>query len=60
MATLNQMEINSIREVVAGHQMVSAKLAAYSSQCNDPHIKQMFQKASTDAQTSAQKLVAML
>ena len=60
MATLNQMEINSIREVVAGHQMISAKLAAYSNSCTDPNIKQMFHKASTDAQTSAQKLIAML
>ena len=57
---LTQMELSSIREVASCHQTVSSKLSAYANQCTDPHIKQMFQKASTDAQNSAQKLIDML
>ncbi len=60
MANISQSELNSIREVVAAHQMMSSKLGTYAQQCQDPQIKQMFQKASTEAQSSAQKLIQML
>jgi len=60
MANLNQSELNSIREMVTGHQMVAAKLSDYSKQCQDQQIKQMFDKASQDAQQAAQNLIQML
>ena len=60
MANLNQMELSSIREVVSCHVTTAAKLNTYANQCQDPHIKQMFQQAATEAQKSAQKLVQML
>lgn len=60
MAQLSQMEVNSIREVVTGHQMMASKLGSYAKTCNDSQIKQMFEKASTEAQQSAQKLIQML
>jgi len=60
MTGLKQSELNSIREVVAGHQTVANKLHAYADQVNDPTIKQMFSKASTEARQAAQNLIQML
>lgn len=60
MTQLNQMEANSIREIVGAHQTSAAKLAAYAESCQDQQIKQMFQQASQEAKTGAQKLVQML
>lgn len=60
MANFNQMELNSIREVVGCHVTVAAKLSTYANACQDPQIKQMFQQAATEAQKGAQKLVQML
>jgi len=60
MAQLNQMELNSIREIVAGHQTMAAKLTDYASKCQDTQIKQMFEQASQEANKSAQNLLQML
>lgn len=60
MPQLSQVEVNTIREMVTGHQTMSAKFSTYSNQCQDSQIKQMFQKASTDSKDSAQKLIQML
>ena len=60
MAGLTQMEFNAIREIAGCHITSAAKLGEYAEKCSDPVIKQMFQKASTDARNSAQKLAGML
>lgn len=60
MTNLTQSELNSIREVVTGHQTMACKLKSFSGQVQDAQIKQMFTKASQDAQQSAQKLIQML
>lgn len=60
MANLSQSEVNSIREVVTGHQTMCAKIGSYASQCQDPQIKQMFTNASQQAGQAAQKLLQML
>jgi len=60
MATLTQVELNSIREMVTGHKTTAVKLCNYAQKCNDPKIKQMFQTASNEADTSAANLLKML
>ena len=60
MSQLNQMELNSIREIVSGHITSAAKLSAYANQCKDSKVKQMLQSASTQAEQGAQKLIQML
>ena len=60
MAMLSQVELNSIREMIAGHQTCSAKLSDYASKCTDPKIKQMFEQASGEADKSAKNLLSML
>ena len=60
MTKMNQMELNSIREVVTAHQMTANKLTSYAGSCQDPQIKQMFTKAADEAKKSAQNLIQML
>ena len=60
MANLSQQELNSIREVVTGHQNVASKLSAYSQQVEDPTLKQMFDKGSQDARKNAMDLINMI
>ena len=60
MPNLKQSELNWIREVVSAHNMTSCKLADYANQVQDPQIKQMFSKASTEAKQAANNLLQML
>ena len=60
MQGLKQSELNWIREVVSGHQTTASKLGTYANQVNDAQIKQMFSKASTEANKAAQNLLNML
>ena len=60
MPGLSQMEFNSIREIASGHITCATKLDEYASKCNDPQIKQMFQRAAQDARKSAQTLTGLL
>ena len=60
MPDLKQSELNWIREVVSAHSMTASKLNTYANQVQDPQIKQMFTKASHDAQQAAHNLLQML
>jgi len=60
MSNLNQSELNSIREVVGGHQTSACKLEDYANMCTDPNIKQMFSQGSKDAKKNAQDLINMI
>jgi len=60
MQNLKQSELNWIREVVSAHNMTACKLDTYANQVQDPQIKQMFSKASTEAKQAAQNLLQML
>ena len=60
MPGLKQSELNWIREVVPSHQLTAGKLSEYANQVQDPQLKQMFTKASTDATKAASNLIQML
>lgn len=60
MAQLTQVELNSIREVVMGHQTIASKLSEYAQKCQDAEIKKMFEQASQEAAKSSQNLLQML
>jgi len=60
MPDLKQSELNWIREAVSAHKMTASKLTTYANQVQDPQIKQMFTKASTEANQAAQNLLQML
>ena len=60
MQDLKQSELNWIREAVSAHNMTASKLNTYANQVQDPQIKQMFSKASTEAKQAAQNLLQML
>lgn len=57
---LKQSELNWIREVVSAHNMSACKLHTYAEQVQDPQLKQMFSKSSTEAKQAAQNLINML
>ena len=60
MPELKQSELNWIRELVSAHNISACKLNAYAGQVQDPQLKQMFTKASSDATQAAQNLLQML
>ncbi len=60
MSNFTQSELNSIREIASGHQMMASKFNTYASQCQDPQIKQMFTNASKQAMQAANNLIQMI
>lgn len=59
-AQLNQMELQNLRHLIGGHQMIASKLNTYAQQCQNQQIKQMFQQGAQSAQQNAQKLMNFL
>lgn len=57
---VTQMELQSIRHIAGAHKLMSTKFSCYADQCQDPQIKQMFEKAGQDAQMTAQNLTNSL
>lgn len=60
MSSISQKELMSVNDVVARHQIISAKLDDYSQNCSDPQIKKMFKEASFEAGQSVQNLINLL
>lgn len=60
MAQLNQMELQNLRHIIGGHETMANKLDAYSQQCTDAQLKQMFSQDATAARGSKQKLMSFL
>ncbi|NLJ98157.1 MAG: hypothetical protein GX320_02665 [Tissierellia bacterium] len=60
MGNINQQELQSLREIIGGHQTMATKFDFYSNQCQDPQLKQMFKQSSQDAQTTATSLINSL
>ncbi|HLS52406.1 MAG TPA: hypothetical protein VK031_00395 [Tissierellaceae bacterium] len=57
---LTQQELNCIKEIACNHVTMSKKFEQYANQVQDPQLKQMFQKSSTDAETTAMNLINSL
>lgn len=60
LGNINQMELNHLREIVGLHQNMAKKYDFYSSQCQDPQLKQIFKQSSQDAATTANSLINSL
>ena len=60
MPNLNQVELQNLRHLIGAHATSHEKLNAYSSQCIDPQIKQMFAKSAQDALNTKTKLTTFL
>lgn len=60
MTQINQMELQNLRHLIGGHQMMVAKLNTYAQQCQDPQVKQVFQQSAKSAENTAQKLMSFL
>ncbi|WP_026894551.1 hypothetical protein [Clostridiisalibacter paucivorans] len=57
---LNELEAQNLREIIGSHQNMVAKFNDYAQRCQDGQIKQMFQQAAQEAQTTAQNLTDSL
>jgi len=57
---INQMELQSLREIIGAHQTMANKFDFYSNQCQDPNIKQLFKQSGQDAGTTATNLLNSL
>lgn len=60
MGNINQMELQSLREIIGAHQTMASKFDFYSNQCQDPNIKNLFKQSSQDAGTTASSLINSL
>ena len=60
MADLNQLELQHLRHLNGAHDTACQKLNTYSSQAEDPQIKQIFTKAAEDSLNTKQKLMTFL
>ncbi len=60
MPQLNQMELLNLKHFICSHETAAQKLNAYAQQCQDPQIKQMFQKSAQDAENAMQKFMSFL
>jgi hypothetical protein len=57
---LNQMELQNLRHFIGSHETAAQKLKTYAQQCQDPQIKQMFQKSAQDAENTMQRFLSFL
>lgn len=60
MTNLNQVELQNLRHLIGSHETAYQKLSFYAQNCNDPHVKQYFQKSAQDAQKTKQQLLSFL
>ncbi|KNF07210.1 hypothetical protein CLPU_21c00280 [Gottschalkia purinilytica] len=60
LSQISQIELQNLREIVSSHQLMGKKLNEYANQCEDAQIKQMFQQAAQEANTTAQSLIQSL
>lgn len=60
MTSINQLELQNLRELISAHDTAAKKLDAYSQSCSDPEFKQMFQQSAQSARSTKQKLASFL
>ncbi len=60
MSQLNHMELQNLRHLIGSHDTSMQKMQTYAQQCQDPQLKQYFEKSAQDAQQTKQKLMSFL
>lgn len=60
MANLTKIELQNLKHLISIQDTLYQKLGAYSSQCVDPQIKQIFTKAAQESLNTKQKLLTFL
>ncbi|TYQ15770.1 UNVERIFIED_CONTAM: hypothetical protein Cloal_2260 [Acetivibrio alkalicellulosi] len=60
MSQLNHIELQNLRHLIGSHETTYKKLSDYANQCQDPQIKQVFQKSAQDARNTKQQLMSFL
>ncbi|WP_243291537.1 hypothetical protein [Bacillus sp. FJAT-47783] len=57
---LSHLELQHLRHLIGGHATVANKLESYAQSCQDPQLKQMFQRDAEQARATQQKLMGFL
>ncbi|WP_044893254.1 hypothetical protein [Bacillus alveayuensis] len=57
---LTHLELENLRHLIGDHGTVANKLDAYAQACQDPQLKQIFQRDAQQARASQQKLMGFL
>ena len=60
MASIKEMELQTLRHLIMSNDTLSCKMANYAEQAQTPEIKQYFQKASQTAADAKTKLLTFL
>ena len=60
LGNINQMELQSLREIIGAHQTMATKFDFYANQCQDQQIKQLFKQSGQDSGTTATNLINSL
>lgn len=60
LSNLTQQELNSVKEITCAHITMSKKFQQYATQVQDQQLKQILEKASTDAETTANNFINSL
>ena len=60
MASLTQIELQNLKNIIEMQNISYKKFNFYSSQAVDPQIKQLFIKSAQDAINAKQKLISFL
>lgn len=57
---LSEMELQQLRHLIGAHETAFAKMSTYAQQCQDPQVRQYFQKSAQGAQQTKQQLMSFL
>lgn len=60
MATINEMELQTLRHLIMANDTLSCKMSSYSEQAESPEFKQYFQKSAQTAKDAKQQLMGFL
>ena len=56
MASINEMELQTLRHLILSNDTLSCKMASYAEQAQTPEIKRCFQRAARSAADAKTKL----
>lgn len=60
MNELSVLDLQNLRHLIGGYDTSHCKMKAYAEECNDPKVKQFFEKAASSALQTKQQLMQFL
>ncbi|HBT64519.1 MAG TPA: hypothetical protein DEB10_07670 [Ruminococcaceae bacterium] len=60
MASLNQIELQNLRQIIGQHDMIREKYQAYAQQAMDQQVRDYFEQGAQEAAKTKQQLMTFL